>query len=256
MRERHPLWLGGPVAASLAGALATSAVMTLTGPFGTYDAMGPGVRALYWLAVVSVNWLLVDLTTRALVAKAGDRVGYPRVTIPLIAAALVLVPATAVVVLATRWAMPQADIAPADLLWKVGLLLVAVGLLFARITPRSYEGCDDTGAPAAAAPTQPIFHQRIPAHLTGPLLCLEQEDHYLRIHTADGSALIHCRMADAERELAGADGLRVHRSWWVAGAAVAGVERRGARPLLRLVDGRRVPVGKTYRPRLKQAGWL
>lgn len=257
MREWIGAWLGGSVGASLLGALATSIVLGLIGPFGTYDVLPPAERALYWFAVVGVNWLLVDLVSRQLRARLADRVPVPRVTLPLLAAALLLVPATTVVFGMSRWMMPEGDVSPAGLLWKVGLLLVAVSLIFARVGP-SREAAARTSEPSdmvQQAP-QPTFFQRIPGHLTGDLLCLEQEDHYLRIHTAGGSDLIHCRMADAERELGSADGLRVHRSWWVPRAAVQGMERRGARPVLRLVDGREVPVGKTYRSRLKEAGWL
>lgn len=67
--------------------------------------------------------------------------------------------------------------------------------------------------------------------------------------------MILCRMEDAARELDGL-GLRVHRSWWVAADAVEGSDREGQRTLLRLTDGRRVPVGRSFRADLKAAGWL
>jgi DNA-binding LytR/AlgR family response regulator len=100
------------------------------------------------------------------------------------------------------------------------------------------------------------FLARVPADNRGRLLRLEQEDHYLRAHTDRGQPLIHCRMRDAERELADADGLRVHRSHWVARAAVVGTFRRHNRLYLRLRDGSDIPIGKTYRPALKAKGWL
>jgi DNA-binding LytR/AlgR family response regulator len=67
--------------------------------------------------------------------------------------------------------------------------------------------------------------------------------------------MILCRMEDAAREL-GDLGRRVHRSWWVAADAVEAVEREGQRTLLRLNDGRHVPVGRSFRPDLKAADWL
>ncbi|MGL4415270.1 LytTR family DNA-binding domain-containing protein [Roseinatronobacter monicus] len=67
--------------------------------------------------------------------------------------------------------------------------------------------------------------------------------------------MILCRMEDAARELGGT-GRRVHRSWWVAEDAVEAIARNGQRHFLRLVDGRSVPVGRSFRPDLKQAGWL
>jgi DNA-binding LytR/AlgR family response regulator len=87
------------------------------------------------------------------------------------------------------------------------------------------------------------------------MLCLEMQDHYLKVHHSAGSEMILCRMEDAAREL-GSLGQRVHRSWWVAADAVEGVEREGQRILLRLTDDRRVPVGRSFRPDLKASGWL
>ena len=81
------------------------------------------------------------------------------------------------------------------------------------------------------------------------------QDHYLKIHHSGGSEMILCRMEDAARELDGF-GRRVHRSLWVAAAAVESVEREGQRTFLRLTDGRRVPVGRSFRPNLREAGWL
>ena len=82
------------------------------------------------------------------------------------------------------------------------------------------------------------------------------EDHYLRIHTALGSDLILLRLRDALAELGPARGRQVHRSWWVAEGAIASTERSGARSLLVLRNGLRVPVSKSFRDDVKEAGWL
>ena len=112
---------------------------------------------------------------------------------------------------------------------------------------------NDANIPPPAPDTR--FRRRFPAGLTGRLLCLEMEDHYLRIHTDKGSDIILMRMSDAEEELSDVEGLRVHRSWWVAREAVTGVKRDGTRLLLQLENGLEIPVGKTYRGALRDAGW-
>lgn len=99
-----------------------------------------------------------------------------------------------------------------------------------------------------------LFVARLRGPLNGPLLCLEMQDHYLMVHHSGGSEMILCRMEDAAREL-NRQGLRVRRTWWVAANAVDGVERDGQRTFLRLTDDRRVPVGRSFRPDLKAAGW-
>jgi len=56
-------------------------------------------------------------------------------------------------------------------------------------------------------------------------------------------------------ELGPKRGRQVHRSWWVAEGAVAETER-GARPLLVLRNGLKVPVSKSFRGQAKKMGWL
>ena len=101
----------------------------------------------------------------------------------------------------------------------------------------------------------PDFFRRIPPALGRDLLALEMEDHYLRIHTAVGSDLILLRMRDALGELGPKRGRQVHRSWWVADGAVEGAER-GAKPMLVLRNGLKVPVSKSFRDQAKEMGWL
>jgi DNA-binding LytR/AlgR family response regulator len=96
----------------------------------------------------------------------------------------------------------------------------------------------------------------VPPAIGRDLLALEMEDHYLRIHTALGSDLILLRLRDALAELGPSRGRQVHRSWWVAEGAVASAERDARRPMLVLRNGLRVPVSKTFRDQVKQAGWL
>jgi DNA-binding LytR/AlgR family response regulator len=81
------------------------------------------------------------------------------------------------------------------------------------------------------------------------------QDHYLAVHSTGGTEMILCRMEDAARELEGV-GCRVHRSWWVAKAAVVAVERDRQRLMLKLADDSRVPVGRSYRPNVRAAGWI
>ncbi|MDP6407627.1 MAG: LytTR family DNA-binding domain-containing protein [Alphaproteobacteria bacterium] len=97
---------------------------------------------------------------------------------------------------------------------------------------------------------------RMPEGLDGTLLCLEMEDHYVRVHTTQGSGLVLQRLSDAMRELAGHDGQQVHRSWWVARAAVSGHERDGGRRILLLSNGLKVPVSRSYLAALRDADWL
>ena len=109
-------------------------------------------------------------------------------------------------------------------------------------------------APEGAAP--PRFLERLPFKLKGAeIYAVEAEDHYLRVHTDRGSDLILLRLSDAVTELEGIEGARTHRSWWVAKAAVAGVERGDGRAVFTLKNGLEVPVSRTHARVLREHGW-
>jgi DNA-binding LytR/AlgR family response regulator len=96
----------------------------------------------------------------------------------------------------------------------------------------------------------------LPPRLGHDLLCLQMEDHYVRAHTARGSDLILTPLKDAIAELGATDGLQVHRSWWVARAAVAEPVTSGRNLSLRLSNGLEVPVSRASVAKLRAAGWL
>ena len=267
MRERLArlsLRLGPPIGVGL--------VLGLIGPFGTYHTLPMAPRLAYWLAVISVNWLLADAVLRRLDALAGDRMPMPRLTVPLFGACLAAVPATGVVALANGLSGIGWPDDVAVLFGRVLLLLAAISLpvyawedmqerMAAMPDPAQPEGASSGSQPEeiearkSGADGLSLFTARLSAPLGGQLLCLEMQDHYLKVHHSTGSEMILCRMEDAARELGGL-GRRVHRSWWVASDAVDGVERQGQRTFLRLTDGRHVPVGRSFRPDLKAAGWI
>ena len=141
------------------------------------------------------------------------------------------------------------------------LNLLVTGFIIARRrragTEERPEGAEEAGAarPPGEPPGAP-FLDRIPARLGRDLLHLHMQDHYVEVHTGEGSDLLLLRFRDALREVEGLDGAQVHRSHWVARAAVAGVERRNGRVALRLANGSRVPVSRSFAPALRDRGWL
>jgi hypothetical protein len=111
--------------------------------------------------------------------------------------------------------------------------------------------------PLAEALRPAKFLDRLPAKLQGAeLWAVQAEDHYLRLHTSKGQDLVLMRLADAVGELQGLDGAQVHRSWWVARAAVTEVRRGDGRATLTLPDGAEVPVSRTHARSLRGRGWL
>lgn len=254
---------------SLAGLFTIGLVLALIGPFGTYDSLPMPDRLGYWLLVATLNGVLADLVIRRTDAHLPDTLPLRRLVAPVWGAALAAIPATTVVAVANGlFGLGWPGQIP-GLYGQVFLLLAVISVLIYTLmdlqelahTPAATSaGSGDHEEPGEEA-SQPDddpwlrFQERIPEPLPGDLLCLEMHDHYLAVHTTEGKQLILCRMEDAAREL-GALGHRVHRSWWVAEAAVAGTQKQGQRLFLTLNDGRQVPIGKTYRGRLQEAGWV
>ena len=101
------------------------------------------------------------------------------------------------------------------------------------------------------------FMERLPVkYRAATLYAIASEDHYLRVYTSLGEELILMRLADAVRELSSADGLQVHRSWWIARDGVVDAQRSDGRNLLILPSGVEVPVSRSFRESAKTAGLI
>lgn len=267
------------IAARVALPVGLGVVLGLIGPFGTFDLLPMLPRVLYWLAVIALVWLVADALIRQVDAVVGARLPARRIAVPLLGALIAAIPATGVVTLANGLSGIGWPSSLPTLAAQVLLLLAAIAvpvhaledlLETARSGPTAPSGAgrggSAAGPPHRAATSRSgdeaeagtglaLFVARLSGPIEGQLLCLEMQDHYLVVHSSAGRELILCRMEDAARELAGL-GRRVHRSWWVAETARTATERDGQRLFLCLADGRRVPVGRSYRAGLRAAGWV
>jgi hypothetical protein len=242
-------------------------VMAVTGPFGSYETMALGKRLLYFTIIGVLAWALVIGFIVAL-RQIEAITRWPIVIRMALAGSLSAVPTTAIIIVVHSWLVrPIPWWVYGQIFPETAFLAVVISILIGLFVDRRLHAEADSerarvAASAAAAPAPgsgPValdFFRRLPPALGRDLLALEMEDHYLRIHTALGSDLILLRLRDALAELGSSRGRQVHRSWWVAESAVASVERDARRPMLVLRNGLRVPVSKTFRDPVKQAGWL
>lgn len=109
--------------------------------------------------------------------------------------------------------------------------------------------------PTPAPPPNPLF-DTLPPELGSAIIALEMEDHYVRVHTALGSALVLMRLRDAMALVGDIEGMQVHRSWWVARAAVEDVRREGRNIRLQLARGIEAPVARAQVAALRDARWI
>jgi DNA-binding LytR/AlgR family response regulator len=94
----------------------------------------------------------------------------------------------------------------------------------------------------------PTFFSRLPFELGTGIISLSAQDHYIETTTAKGTTLILLRLKDAIEELAGSDGMQIHRSHWVARSAAVRLRRSGGK----LVDERQLPASRTFGPTVRK----
>lgn len=232
-------------------AVAAGVVLALLGPFGTYPDMATAERWGYWLVLTPLMWLQVVAASAAL--GRWDRFAALPAWAQAVAASLAgAIPTTFEVAWAESLLRVGRPLSPASMLetwWGVALIALIV------CVPTELLGRRRPSTPAPDT-TPRRFHDRIPARLGDRILALRSEDHYLRIHTERGDDLVLLPLAQALAELGPDEGVRTHRSWWVARDAVEGSERDGDRTTLILRGGLRVPVSRTYLMAVRDAGLL
>ena len=102
-----------------------------------------------------------------------------------------------------------------------------------------------------------VIAQALPANLRqAELFAVEAEDHYVRIHTSNGAALIRMRFRDCLDALNHDQGFKVHRSWWVRDVAILSYRWKRGKGLIRLANDLQVPVSRSLAKNLVESGRL
>lgn len=217
------------------------------GPYGSYYNGPPWPRIFHFVVSFCVGALIFGLLQRLAVAGAR-RLGipaWPAITVALLVGCVPL--AVFISWLATTlWPFLRGRITPLE--WYGQCVVLSGPVLTFVILRRALKARGARPAPAVATPpTSPMP--------SGEVLCLHMEDHYVRVHTLNGSRLV---AGPFERVIAGVaqEGMRVHRSWWVARAAVTGVVADGRNLRLALRGDLHAPVSRASVARLREAGWL
>jgi hypothetical protein len=239
----------------LAIAASVGLFLGLVGPFGSYSNTSHVTVLAYWIGSLLFGAVLFGLTLRPAAHLAPKRrvPAAAILSVTLIAVAIPLALGCHAVAL-RLWPRPIGEIGWS--MWYAQTLVISLPLALCywlgsvgRPKPRQPDS-----APAMA--TTHDFLLRLPPRLGKNLLALEMEDHYVRAHTAAGSALILIPLHRAIAELAPTHGIQTHRSWWVARDAVTGIIRDGRNLRLQLTNGLQAPVARTKIASLREAGLL
>lgn len=123
----------------------------------------------------------------------------------------------------------------------------------AQVDPAPVAPGSSTRALAAEAVSQAVPRQVLGVDVED-VMALQAQEHYVNVCARQGNRLVHHRFRDALDLVQGVPGCQVHRSYWVARAAMVTLTREGTSYRLQLTNGMKVPVGRTYLLDLKRLG--
>lgn len=234
--------------AELTVCAAAGVVLGVIGPFGSFFNDGVIVRIVYWTTVLVISGLILGLALRWTWPRARRAGLSIWIWAPVLVLVVSLAPALVSRILAVAlWPGIRNSVGLVE--WygqAVVISLIYVTLyLVARRSAASLQGSTPT---VSAAP--------LPRRLDRSLVCLQMEDHYVRVHTDTGSELLLMSLAQTIAALDAVEGLQTHRSWWVARSAVIGLVEDGRNLRLTLSNGLEAPVSRARVAKLRAAGWL
>ncbi|MEA2885538.1 MAG: hypothetical protein QOH32_4854 [Bradyrhizobium sp.] len=234
--------------------LVVAIALAVVGGFGSYVAMGLPVRLLHFsatsLAIGALAFALSESLRRCVFAGA----------LPFwaaIAVAVATAPLGALIVQQSLgvWA-PHAlrYVSLGELTTQVTLINLFIGavtwVLFQQpdgAVERPYEDAQ----PACAGDACREFRAKLPIALRhARIVALSAEDHYVRVRTDRGQALILMKLASAIIALGPDAGVRIHRSHWIAHALA--VAACGSRRDIRIDADTVLPVSRAGRKLLNK----
>lgn len=224
-------------------------VLGIIGPFETAERLWIGPRLLYWCSMVFATYG-ASLFVYALLRPRFDRARAPlwtRIAVQGLINGLAILP---IVIAFNAVALSRLPQSVGELTeFAIDCIGVSLSITTAAVL-RGRAVADEV------PPRPPALLDRLAYDRRGRLLSLSSEDHYVRVRTDRGEELVLMRLADAIREAEPTEGLQVHRSHWVALAAIERATRSGERAVLTLTGGSEIPVSRTYVPALRARGIL
>ncbi|MGB8624504.1 MAG: LytTR family DNA-binding domain-containing protein [Paracoccaceae bacterium] len=224
-----------------------SAILAISGPLGSYGALPFGARAIFWSIAVAVS-IICGMTVRLVVQRLMRGAGFWIISVVAVTVTVLLL--SGPLLLFTEYM--ESD----ERAWAPGLPQIMVMIFLFGMGVSAFRWLLLRSQTPEETPKPPRLLQRVEPDLRGRLIRCTAVDHYVSVWTDKGEARVLMRFSDAIDELGGADGLRVHRSHWVATDAVAGHSTDKGRVFLELEDGSQVPVSRNFRPKVEALGLL
>jgi hypothetical protein len=230
--------------------LAMAIALAVVGAFGSYVSMGLSLRLLHFSAtslVIGAAAFTVLAALRRYLFPNG-----PPLWATIFTALALALPGAVIVQQSLRLLAPHvlAYVSLGELTAQVLIINVFIGTIgwaLLRHTDKS-----EDGTPLRAEPrikeTSNAFRAKFPMTLrNAAILALSAEDHYVRVRTDRGQALILINLAGAIEALGPDAGVRIHRSHWIAREVATSVTSRSSRAGVRLDEATVLPISRAGR---------
>ncbi|WP_245848125.1 LytTR family DNA-binding domain-containing protein [Octadecabacter ascidiaceicola] len=227
--------------------VATTFIVSIAGPFGTYEELTLPIRISYWGGVILLSMVLA-LFLRVLwrIVIKGDPAWLEDL---MVISSLAIIFGPMVATLNSTFWPTETDLVG----WAaISVVTFAIGVVTVgsrRLIQRDVANMDKS--------RRDRLLDRVEAPSGARLARVYSDNHHIRVITSDGSEhRLLMRLRDAVAEIDVEPGLCVHRSHWVATASIVGVKQAEGREVVELPCGTTVPIGPKYRPNLIKAGML
>jgi hypothetical protein len=234
----------------LIGILLVGLIAGISGPFETITQFSLGPRIAYWVWV-AFSTFFIGSFVRILIAQIKP---VPSLKIQITGAFLNAVVVTGYIIVLNTVILPTVGVPNENLVTfmvLIGIIVFAITLMVEYFSAPAPQDTGETPLPQSAE----IF-KKIPQEKRGALVSLSSEDHYVRVETDKGSSTILIRLADAIALCSPIEGVRVHRSHWVAVDHVVNYSKSKDRWALHLSNGHTIPISRRYRATVIEAGLI
>lgn len=230
--------------------LAVALLLAAVGAFGSYISMGLPLRLLHF---ATVGLLVGALATSLSVAARRYLFAGAQPFWSVLAIAAVTAPPGGWIVweLLHLWSprsLPHVSYAELTAQVLVINLLIGPAIWWLR---RPSARTVAPIAPSAPAGSDPLRSKLPFALRNAAILSLSAEDHYVRVRTDRGQALILMNLTEAVAALGPEAGVRIHRSHWAARDIARHATRRDGRLVVRIDDDTVLPVSRAGQKSLR-----
>jgi MFS family permease len=223
-------------------------ILAAVGAFGTYIGMTFPLRLLHFICIgLVIGGLVAALSACLRRFWFGGELPFWA----MLAVALVMAPPGGLITyqaltLWAPWTLPH--VSTRELMSQALLINILVSSTVWALRRRSGQPAKNIQDVPAPVPADQSLRGKLPAQLRhAAILSLSAEDHYVRVRTSQGDALVLMNLGAAVDTLGIDAGVRIHRSHWVSRPIAEAATSSGSRHGVRVDEQTVLPVSRAGR---------